>query len=59
MDDRRTRAIAAGDFVCVHSRVRLARDARPVAVVHIYRSQNVWDVGQPQPEHMPNEYGMS
>jgi predicted SnoaL-like aldol condensation-catalyzing enzyme len=57
------RAIAEGEFVCVHSRVRLERGARPVSVVHLFRFEGdriaeLWDVGQPEPEHMPNGNGM-
>ena len=39
MDGRKTRAIADGDLVGIHSRVQLERGARPVAVVHISASK--------------------
>ena len=57
------RAVAEGDLVCVHSRIRLDPGARPLAVIHIFRFEGdriaeLWDVGQPEPEGMPNESGM-
>lgn len=57
------RAVAEGDLVCVHGRVRLAPGERPIAVVHIFRFEGdriaeLWDVGQPEPEQMANQYGM-
>ena len=57
------RAIAEGDFVAVHSHVRLKPDSPGVAVVHIFRFENgriveLWDVGQPIPETSPNQHGM-
>jgi predicted SnoaL-like aldol condensation-catalyzing enzyme len=57
------RAIAEGDFVVVHSRVRLTPNASGAAVVHIFRFENgriveLWDVGQPVPESSPNQFGM-
>lgn len=55
------RAVAEGEFVAVHSRVQMA--AMTIAVVHIFRFEasliaELWDIGQPQPEQMPNELGM-
>ena len=57
------RAAAEGDLVFVHSRIRLEPDARPIAVVHIFRFDGdriveLWDLGQPEPAEMPNENGM-
>jgi predicted SnoaL-like aldol condensation-catalyzing enzyme len=57
------RAIAEGDFVAVHSHVRLKADSPGVAVVHIFRFENgriveLWDVGQPVPDESVNQYGM-
>lgn len=57
------RAIAEGDFVAVHSHVRLKPNDLGAAVVHIFRFQKgriaeLWDLGQPIPETSPNQYGM-
>ena len=57
------RALEDGDLVAVHSRVRQNPDDRGGAVVHIFRFEGervaeLWDVGQPVPEHSPNEHGM-
>jgi predicted SnoaL-like aldol condensation-catalyzing enzyme len=57
------RAIAEGDFVAVHSHVRLQPDSPGAAVVHIFRFENgriveLWDVGQPIPDESANQYGM-
>jgi predicted SnoaL-like aldol condensation-catalyzing enzyme len=57
------RAIAEGDFVTVHSHVRLKPNDLGAAVVHIFRFQKgriaeLWDLGQPIPETSPNQYGM-
>jgi len=57
------RAVAEGDLVCVHSRIRLDPGTRPMAVVHIFRFEGdriaeLWDVGQQEPEDVPNEHGM-
>jgi len=57
------RVIAEGDFVAVHSHVRLKPDSPGVAVVHIFRFENgriaeLWDVGQPVPADTANQYGM-
>ena len=57
------RAIAEGDFVAVHSHVRLQPASPGVAVVHIFRFENgriveLWDVGQPVPDETVNQYGM-
>lgn len=53
-------ALEDGDYVAVHSRVRLAPGEPGVAVVHIFRFEGeaiaeLWDVGQPAPEGSPNE----
>lgn len=57
------RAVAEGDTVMVHSRVRMAPGDRGVAVVHILRFQGgkvveMWDVAQPVPAEMVNAKGM-
>ena len=55
--------IAEGDWVAVHSRVRQQPGAPGAVVVHIFHFKNgriveLWDVGQPEPEQSPNQYGM-
>jgi predicted SnoaL-like aldol condensation-catalyzing enzyme len=55
--------IAEGDFVAVHSRVRLQPEELGAAVVHIFRFEaglivELWDVGQPVPADSQNAYGM-
>ncbi len=55
--------IQEGDFVAVHSHVRLSPDQPGGAVVHIFRFEEgriveLWDVGQGVPEQSPNQYGM-
>lgn len=57
------RAIAEGEFVVVHSHVRLKPGDLGVALVHTFRFENgriveLWDVGQPVPDKSPNQYGM-
>ena len=57
------RAIAEGNFVAVHSRVRQNPGDSGAAVVHIFRFENgriveLWDVGQPVGSKSPNQYGM-
>ena len=57
------RAIEEGDLVAIHSRVRLKADMPEIALVHIFRFEGesiaeLWDIGQPVPDHSPNEYGM-
>jgi predicted SnoaL-like aldol condensation-catalyzing enzyme len=57
------RVIAEGELVAVHSHVRQQPGAPGAAVVHIFRFKDgriveLWDVGQPEPEASPNEYGM-
>ena len=56
-------AIDDGDFVAVHSHVRLSPDQLGAAVVHIFRFEEgriveLWDVGQAVPEQSPNQHGM-
>lgn len=56
-------ALEDGDFVAVHSRVRLKPGDRGIALVHIFRFRGnaiveLWDLGQPVPEEMQNEIGM-
>ena len=57
------RAVAEGDLVAVHSRVKLKPESPGIAVVHIFRFEGdriveLWDIGQPVPENSPNENGM-
>ena len=57
------RALQEGDLVAVHSRVRFSDKPLVIAVVHIFRFAGnkvveLWDVGQPAPDHIPNENGM-
>ncbi|MFC5548463.1 nuclear transport factor 2 family protein [Massilia aerilata] len=57
------RAIADGAMVAVHSRARMTPDGLDVAIVHILRFEEgriaeMWDIGQAQPDPMPNERGM-
>jgi predicted SnoaL-like aldol condensation-catalyzing enzyme len=57
------RTLEDGDFVAVHSRVRLAPEMPDVAVVHIFRFSGeriveMWDVGQQAPADSPNENGV-
>lgn len=56
-------AIEEGDFVAVHSHVRLKPGELGGAVVHIFRFEaghivELWDVGQAVPEQSPNQHGM-
>jgi predicted SnoaL-like aldol condensation-catalyzing enzyme len=57
------RAIAEGPLVVVHSRARMQAGAPDIAIVHILRFEDgliaeMWDIGQAQPDPMPNQYGM-
>ena len=57
------RAIADGDLVAVHSRARMQPGAPDIAIAHILRFEGeriveMWDIGQVQPDTMPNQYGM-
>lgn len=57
------RTVAEGGLVCVHSRIRLEPEGRPVAAVHIFRFEGeriaeLWDVTQPEPDAVANEHGM-
>lgn len=57
------RVVAEDDFVVIHSHVRQKPDQPGAAVVHIFRFDKgkiveLWDVGQPVPEHSMNENGM-
>ena len=57
------RTVADGEFVCAHSRIRLEPEGRAVAAVHIFRFEGeriaeLWDVTQPEPDEVANEYGM-
>ena len=56
-------ALADGDFVAVHSHVRLKPGQLGGAVVHLFRFEEgriveLLDVGQEVPEQSPNQYGM-
>lgn len=57
------RTIAEGPLVAVHSRARMTPDGVDIAIVHILRFEDgriaeMWDIGQAQPDPMPNELGM-
>ena len=57
------RALADGALVAVHSKARMQPGAPAVAIVHILRFEGeriaeMWDVGQAEPDPMPNQYGM-
>jgi predicted SnoaL-like aldol condensation-catalyzing enzyme len=57
------RALEEGDLVAVHSRVRHTPEDRGAALVHIFRFEGdrvaeLWDIGQPVPEQVPNAHGM-
>lgn len=52
-----------GNFVAVHAKVTLKPGERGVALVHIFRFEDdlvteLWNIGQPEPENTPNQYGM-
>jgi predicted SnoaL-like aldol condensation-catalyzing enzyme len=52
-----------GNLVAVHSRIRQNPQDRGGAVVHLFRFhddriEELWDIGQPEPEDMVNEHGM-
>ncbi len=52
-----------GDFVFVHSRIRLEAGGPEIAAVHIFRFEDdriaeLWDIGQPVPADSPNKHGM-
>jgi predicted SnoaL-like aldol condensation-catalyzing enzyme len=56
-------ALQEGELVAVHSRVRLSPEERGGAVVHLFRFhegriEELWDIGQAEPEQMVNENGM-
>jgi predicted SnoaL-like aldol condensation-catalyzing enzyme len=57
------RAIADGPLVAVHSRARMQPGGPDIAIAHILRFEGdriaeMWDIGQAQPDPMPNELGM-
>ncbi len=57
------RAIAEGDFVVVHSHVRMQPEDRGFATAHIFRFEKgriveLWDLGLPIPETSPNANGL-
>lgn len=57
------RTLEDGDFVAVHSRVRMSVNDPGAALVHIFRFRDgeiveLWDVAQPVPKDCPNENGM-
>ncbi len=56
-------ALEDGDYVAIHSHVRLKPEDRGLALVHIFRFRGdaiaeLWDMGQPVPQDTPNEHGM-
>ena len=56
-------ALREGDLVAVHSRVRQHPQDRGGAVVHLFRFhqgriEELWDIGQAEPEERVNEHGM-
>ena len=57
------RALAEGDLVAVHSRVRHSPQTPEIAVVHIFRFESkqiaeLWDVATEAPKDSPNQNGM-
>jgi predicted SnoaL-like aldol condensation-catalyzing enzyme len=57
------RALADGELVAVHSRIRQNPEDRGLAVVHIFRFHGdriveLWDSAQAVPENSVNENGM-
>jgi predicted SnoaL-like aldol condensation-catalyzing enzyme len=57
------RAIAEGTLVAVHSRARMQPGGPAIAIVHVLRFEGeriaeLWDIGQAEPDPMPNQYGM-
>jgi predicted SnoaL-like aldol condensation-catalyzing enzyme len=57
------RALAEGDLVAVHARVRLTPDGANIALIHIFRFEGdriaeMWEAAQPVPATSANEYEM-
>jgi predicted SnoaL-like aldol condensation-catalyzing enzyme len=57
------RVIEKGEWVAIHSRVRLKPGELGLSLVHTFKFQDdriveLWDLGQPVPETSPNENGM-
>jgi predicted SnoaL-like aldol condensation-catalyzing enzyme len=57
------RALEDGDLVAVHSRARMMPGTPQVALAHMLRFEDgriaeMWDIGQPEPTPMFNQYGM-
>ncbi len=57
------RTVAEGNYVVIHSHVRMKPGGLGFAVVHIFRFVQgriveLWDLGQPVPEESPNANGM-
>lgn len=57
------RIIAEGEWIAVHSHLRMHAQDKGMATVHIFRFQDdkvveLWDVAQPVPEDVVNEKGM-
>jgi predicted SnoaL-like aldol condensation-catalyzing enzyme len=57
------RALADGTLVAVHSRAQMQPGGPGIAIVHILRFEGeriaeMWDIGQAEPDPMPNQYGM-
>lgn len=52
-----------GDMVAIHSCVKMNPEGQSIALVHLFRFaqgkiEELWDIGQPEPEEMINEHGM-
>jgi len=57
------RALQDGNFVAVHSHVKLMPGEINLSVVHVFRFEGnliteLWDIGQPVPDNCVNERGM-
>lgn len=57
------RTIAEGDFVAVHSRIRMSANDNGMAIMHLFRFKDgriveMWSVGQQVPDESPNDNGM-
>ena len=57
------RALEDGPLVAVHSRARMQPGGPGIAIVHILRFEDgriaeMWDIGQAEPDPMPNQHGM-
>jgi predicted SnoaL-like aldol condensation-catalyzing enzyme len=57
------RVLEDGNFVTVHSHIRMQPDEPGFATVHIFRFEGdriveLWDIAQPVPKETPNKNGM-